>query len=199
MSDLVEIELPEAADLDSKDLDPDLRIALWAIQYEEWQSVMSIFAATYDGDDPGTWRGAHLLGTYGAGVRGESVRRALEANAETILREPEAWECGAEEPLSDAFEFYGDENSAVEVKGKYSVWCPEYGETEGCSVLIEAVDAAHAAEIWADKWDIESCELTIVGGKSSPLLKVRAHASPARDYRVEGRVLRAYSAFEVKR
>ena len=104
-------ELPEAADLDSKDLDPGLRIALWAIQCEEWQSVMSINVTTYDGGDPGNWRGAHLLGTYGPGVRGESVRRALEANAETILREPEAWECGTEEPLSRAFEFHGDDCS----------------------------------------------------------------------------------------
>lgn len=87
---------------------------------------------------------------------------------------------------------------------EFKVWCPEYDDDESVSVLIEAADAAHAAEIWADKWDFESCEFAIVGGKSSPLLKVRAHTvkvrerdSPAQDYRVEGRVLRAYSAVEV--
>lgn len=81
----------------------------------------------------------------------------------------------------------------------YRVWCPEDGEhQEDGRVIDTAVNAAHAAEEWAERDDYESAEYRCVGGKDL-IVKVREEPDgPILVFSVTAESLPSYYAAEIK-
>ena len=76
----------------------------------------------------------------------------------------------------------------------YRVWWPEQGQERDDAMRVKAWDAEDAAAKWADQYDYQSNDYSIVGGQSADVLVAEGDDDQPIAVTVHGEMTRSYRA-----
>lgn len=82
---------------------------------------------------------------------------------------------------------------------EFKVWCADRCKCPEDADSVMAIDAAHAAETWAERSDADSGEYRIVGGHSVSVMVWSVDGDAPVEFIVKGEAVPSYRAYEQER
>lgn len=79
----------------------------------------------------------------------------------------------------------------------FVVWSPEEDQTQDDGERIRALDAQHAAELWADKAGRVSCEFLLLSGETITVCVFNEKTKEITRWQVSGEAIPHYNAREM--